>query len=190
VHNFFGMRNDVGLANVLSDGITLSQVARDPGIPNLRIVTAGFIPHDPAALLGSQRAAKFIASLRDVADFIVIDTPPVLAVADASILAPLMDGTVFVLDAERSSRSDMIQSRDQLENAGGNIVGIVYNNFDPGQSTAYPYYSSYYYQYYGTEEGPDGRNKRRRRRSRPGVTAATASSDSPLRASADTPLVR
>jgi tyrosine-protein kinase len=187
VHNFFGLRNDVGLANVLSDGITLSQVARDPGIPNLRIVTAGFIPHDPAALLGSQRAAKFIASLRDVADFIVIDTPPVLAVADASILAPLMDGTVFVLDAERSSRSDMIQSRDQLENAGGNIVGIVYNNFDPGQSTAYPYYSSYYYQYYGTEEGPDGRSKRRTRRNRPAVSPNPIDRDSlsrPARAAA------
>ena len=189
VHNFFGLRNDVGLANVLSDGITLSQVARDPGIPNLRIVTAGFIPHDPAALLGSQRAAKFIGSLREVADFIVIDTPPVLAVADASILAPLMDGTVFVLDADRSSRSDMIQSRDQLENAGGNIVGIVYNNFDPSQSTAYPYYSSYYYQYYGTEEGGDGRSKRRKRRSRPSVTPAGANSDSPLRA-VETPVAR
>jgi hypothetical protein len=83
----------------------------------------------------------------------------------------------------------MIQSRDQLENAGGNIVGIVYNNFDPGQSTAYPYYSSYYYQYYGTEEGPDGRSKRRRRRNRTGITPTAASSSSPLRP-AETPVPR
>jgi non-specific protein-tyrosine kinase len=164
VHNFFGLRNELGLSNVLSEGSTLAQVARDPGIPNLRIVTGGFIPHDPAALLGGQRAVRFIESLRDVADFVLIDTPPVLAVADASILAPLVDGTVFVLDGEHSSRSAMVQSRDQLENAGANIVGIVYNNFDPGQSSAYPYYSSYYYQYYGTQDGPDDRGKKRRKR--------------------------
>jgi succinoglycan biosynthesis transport protein ExoP len=167
VHNFFGLRNDMGLSNVLSEGATLAQVARDPGIANLRIVTGGFIPHDPAALLGSQQAVRFIESLRDAADYILIDTPPVLAVADASILAPMVDGTVFVLDGDHSSRSAVAQSRDQLENAGANIIGIVYNNFDPGQSSAYPYYASYYYQYYGTQDGPDERGKRRRSRRTP-----------------------
>jgi capsular exopolysaccharide synthesis family protein len=164
VHNFFGLRNEMGLSNVLSEGATLAQVARDPGIPNLRIVTGGFIPHDPAALLGSQRAVRFLESLRDAADYVLIDTPPVLAVADASILAPMVDGTVFVLDGDHSSRSAMVQSRDQLENAGANIIGIVYNNFDPGQSSAYPYYASYYYQYYGTQDGPDAGKRRRKRR--------------------------
>jgi succinoglycan biosynthesis transport protein ExoP len=167
VHSFFGLRNEMGLANVLSEGATLAQVARDPGIPNLRVVTGGFIPHDPAALLGSQRAIRFIESLREAADYVLIDTPPVLAVADASILAPLVDGTVFVLDGDHSSRSAMAQSRDQLENAGANLVGIVYNNFDPGLSSAYPYYASYYYQYYGTQDGPDERGKRRRSRRTP-----------------------
>jgi Mrp family chromosome partitioning ATPase len=79
----------------------------------------------------------------------------------------MVDGTVFVLDGDHSSRSAMAQSRDQLENAGANIIGIVYNNFDPGQSSAYPYYASYYYQYYGTQEGPDEWGKRRRRRRAP-----------------------
>jgi capsular exopolysaccharide synthesis family protein len=167
VHSFFGLRNEMGLSNVLSEGATLAQVARDPGIANLRIVTGGFIPHDPAALLGSQRAVRFLESLRDAADYVLIDTPPVLAVADASILAPMVDGTVFVLDGDHSSRAAMVQSRDQLENAGANILGIVYNNFDPGQSSAYPYYASYYYQYYGTQDGPDEWGKRRRKRKGP-----------------------
>lgn len=169
IHSFFGLRNDLGLSNVLSEGVGLAQVARDPGIPNLRVVTGGFVPHDPAALLGSQRAARFIESLRDVADFVLIDTPPVLAVADASILAPLVDGTVFVLDGEHSSRSALMQSRDQLLNAGANIVGLVYNNFDPGQSSAYPYYSSYFYQYYGTQDGPDDKGKSRRKGQTPKI---------------------
>jgi tyrosine-protein kinase len=187
IHSFFGLRNEVGLANVLADGTTLSKVARDPGIPNLRVVTGGFIPHDPAALLGGQRAARFIDSLRDVADFVLIDTPPVLAVADASILAPLVDGTLFVLDAERSSRADMVQSRDQLQNAGANILGIVYNNFDPGQSSAYPYYSSYYYQYYGTEDRRDGRSKKAKLRFwQPGSPHYPSGSADPSRSPAGT----
>jgi capsular exopolysaccharide synthesis family protein len=179
IHSFFGLRNDVGLSNVLSEGIALAQVARDPGIPNLRIITGGFIPNDPAALLGSQRAARFIESLRDVADFVLIDTPPVLAVADASVLAPLVDGAVFVVDADHSSRSAMVQSRDQLEHAGANIIGIVYNNFDPGQSSAYPYYASYYYQYYGTKEGPDDKGKKRRKQQPPKGGAAPVSASGP-----------
>jgi protein-tyrosine kinase len=178
IHTFFGLRNELGLSNVLSEGATLAQVARDPGVGNLRIVTGGFVPHDPAALLGSQRAARFIESLREVADFVLIDTPPVLAVADASILAPLVDGTVFVLDANHSSRSAMVQSRDQLENAGANVIGIVYNNFDPGQTSAYPYYSSYYYQYYGTQEGPDAGGKRWRKRRAP-VPSGTPTGSAP-----------
>ena len=112
-------------------------------------------------------------SLRDVSDFIIIDTPPVLAVADSSVLAPLADGTLFVVDAERSRRSAMLQSRDQLKNAGAEVIGAVYNNFDPNESSVYPYhYYSYYEQYFGPEDGAagaDGRSKiniRRRSRSR------------------------
>jgi tyrosine-protein kinase len=187
IHNFFGLRNEMGLSNVLSEGATLAQVARDPGITNLRVVTGGFIPHDPAALLGSQRAARFIESLRDVADFVLIDTPPVLAVADASIMAPMVDGTLFVLDAEHSSRSAMVQSRDQLENAGASIIGIVYNNFDPSQSTAYP--SSYYYQYYGTQDGTDdwGKKRRKRRVLSPTLPPSMPVEEAPSRPPAGTP---
>jgi capsular exopolysaccharide synthesis family protein len=164
IHNFFGLRNDLGLANLLADGAVLSQAARDPGIPNLRVISAGFMPNDPAALLGGAHAARFVESLRETADFILIDSPPVLAVADASILAPIADGTIFVFDPERSSRSAMVQSRHQLENAGARIVGIVYNNFDPGQNPAYPYSYAYYHEYYGPDDGPGGRGAGQRAR--------------------------
>jgi succinoglycan biosynthesis transport protein ExoP len=159
IHFFFGVRNDAGLSNILADAMTLAQVAKDPGIVNLRVVSGGPIPQDPAALLGSRRAAEFIQSVREVSDFVIIDTPPVLAVADASILAPLVDGTIFVMNAERSSRSALIQARDQLDNAGANIVGAVYNNFDPGKTSSYPYsYHNYYSQYYDGEQGASNGN--------------------------------
>jgi len=162
IHHFFDLRNDVGMSNVLADSTGLAQVAKDPGINNLRVIVGGPIPQDPAALLGSRRASEFLESLRKVSDFAIIDTPPVLAVADASILAPLVDGTIFVVDSERSSRSALAQARDQLENAGANILGAVYNNFDPHASSYYPssYYYSYYYTYYSSEdEGANGSGK-------------------------------
>jgi Mrp family chromosome partitioning ATPase len=122
------------------------------------VISGGPVPSNPAQLLGSKRTVEFLNSLRDVAEMVILDTPPVLAVADASILAPLVDGTLFIMDADHSSRSAMTQSRDQLENAGARIIGAVYNNFDPSQSAAYPYYYNYYYQYYGTDDLRHGGN--------------------------------
>jgi polysaccharide biosynthesis transport protein len=163
IHQFFGVANDVGLSNALSGSLPPARVTREVGIPTLRLINAGSTPNDPAALLGSRQTAEFIGALKQVSDFVIIDTPPVLAVADASILAPLVDGTVFVMDAERSSRSALTQARNQLQNAGANIVGAVYNNFLPGQSAYYPYYQSYYYQYYADQDdGADGNGRKLR----------------------------
>jgi len=152
IHTFFRLFNDVGLSNLLSDPAQLNAAMKNPGISNLRVITGGAVPNDPAALLGSRRAEEFVRWLREAADFAIIDTPPVLAVADASILAPLADGVVFVLNADQCSRSALIQARDQLENAGAGIIGAVFNNYDPSQSSAYPYYQNYN-DYYGTNEG-------------------------------------
>jgi polysaccharide biosynthesis transport protein len=143
LNEFFGLLNDVGMSNLLSDSIRLARVTRDPGIPNLRVIGSGPTPNDPAALLGGRRAEEFVRSVREISDFVIIDTPPVLAVADASILAPHVDGVVFVLNAEQCGRSALIQARDQLGQAGARIIGAVYNNFDPSQGTSYPYYGYY-----------------------------------------------
>ncbi|MGH2555862.1 MAG: polysaccharide biosynthesis tyrosine autokinase [Actinomycetota bacterium] len=164
IHQFFSLPNDVGLSDALAGSIPTSKVTRDAGIRTLRVINAGPIPNDPAALLGSERTGDFLRGLRQVCDFVVIDTPPVLAVADASILAPLVDGTVFVMDAGQSSRSALTQARDQLENAGANIIGAVYSNFEPGQSAYYPYYYNYYQQYYAEDAPPNGGRFRKRRR--------------------------
>jgi capsular exopolysaccharide synthesis family protein len=158
MHQFFGMPNDIGFSSLLSDSVGLARTTKDVGIPSLRVIGGGPVPNDPAALLGSRRAGDVLQSMRAVADFVIIDTPPVLAVADASILAPLVDGTVFVMDADRSSRAALGQARDQLENAGANIIGAVYNNFQPGSSSYYPNYYTYYHQYYSDQDEPSSRN--------------------------------
>jgi tyrosine-protein kinase len=169
LHQFFGLTNGVGLSDALAGPTLLAGVVDDPGIDNLRVVNAGPMPNDPAALLGSSRMPEFLQALREVADFVIVDTPPVLAVADASILAPLVDGTIFVLDATRSKRSVTSQAREQLEKAGAKLVGSVYNNFDPTTAGRYPYYYDYYYQYSHYTASPTQTNGNGKLWVRPGV---------------------
>jgi Mrp family chromosome partitioning ATPase len=113
--------------------------------------------------------AEVIKQLRESADIVIIDTPPVLAVADASILAAHADGTLFVVDADTASRSATTQARDQLENAGARVIGAVFNKYDPSQSGAYSYYYYYYYQTtedQGDAPSPSGERRGRLRRRR------------------------
>ena len=161
LHALFGLQNELGLSEALDGSATMSDVIKDPGIPNLRIIVGGRIPHDPASLLGSVRGADLLEMLSEVSDLILLDAPPVLAVADASILAPRADATIYVMDAAHSSRSAMRHAHNQLVNAGARIVGSVYNNFDPDAGTGY---ASYYYQYDQDESGWGFRRSRRSRR--------------------------
>jgi capsular exopolysaccharide synthesis family protein len=147
VHRFLDIPNDVGLSLVLADSLPVWQAVKDPGIPNLRVIPSGPIPPNPAELLQSDRMGDFLQQIQEFADFVVIDTPPVLAVADASILGARVDGTLFVVDADTASRSATVQARDQLENAGARVIGAVFNRFDPSQAGGYPYYYYYYYHY-------------------------------------------
>ena len=167
LHRFFGLPNGPGLSDLLSQSANFTWLIQDPGIDNLRILNAGAIPANPSGLLGSNRSAEVLQSLRGAADFVIVDTPPVLAVADPCILAPLVDGTLFVMDAAHSSRSAILHARDQLEHAGARLIGAVYNNFDPSKSATY-YYDNYYHRYYGGEgtgyhgsEGQDSTNGHR-----------------------------
>jgi succinoglycan biosynthesis transport protein ExoP len=145
LHEFFSLRDAPGLSNVLSNSGAILDVAQRPNVMNLKVVSSGPAPADPAALLSSRRARKWLENVRTLpVDFVIIDSPPVLPVADASILASLVDGTVLVVDARHSSRPAMSHAREQLERAGATIIGAVYNNVDPGKDGSYYRYSYSY----------------------------------------------
>jgi capsular exopolysaccharide synthesis family protein len=144
LHRFFDLENDVGISD-LEFGSEIREPTVDAGMSNLLVVKAGPNPTNPVVLLGSPAFRNLITSLRDVSDFVIIDTPPVLAVADALVVAPLAVGTIVVANESVSGASALGRARDQLETAGARIVGGVYNNFDPRGDTAYSYYSRSYY---------------------------------------------
>jgi capsular exopolysaccharide synthesis family protein len=108
------------------------------GIDRLRVILGGPAVHDPTGLVSEFVAGGYADTLRKVAKFILIDTPPVLGVADASILAPLADGVVFVTDAQKATRRAVGDAREQLKAAGGQVIGAVYNNI-PAHDSRYGY---------------------------------------------------
>lgn len=156
LHRFFGLKNQVGVTSVLAGTATLAQAAQRPGQDSLRILASGPVPPNPTELLESKEMGNLIEELRQAADFVIIDAPPILAVSDALILAPKSDGVVIVAGAGNTSRGAAVTTREQLDQVEARVVGCVLNNFHPGQAKYYPYYYRYYTTY-GYYEDADGR---------------------------------
>ena len=142
VHDVFSGTQEPGLSNVLVGDASPSQALRKTDVPDLYLLTAGRVPPNPAELLGSRAFTDLLASVRERFDWIVIDTPPVMAVTDPNIVASFTDGVVFVIGAEMTSYRIARRAIEQLERARATFAGAVLNNVQI-QRHAY-YYSQYY----------------------------------------------
>jgi capsular exopolysaccharide synthesis family protein len=150
VHQFFGLPNKSGLANLLTDGTPPDRLrvpVADGGhmvaelwsvAPNLWVILSGPLPPHPSALMDSDAMREFLKRQRDLFEFIILDCPPALIVADALALAPLVDAVLVVADAKESDRDAVTRLRDEVEQVGGKIVGAVVNRSkQAGESTYY-----------------------------------------------------
>ena len=155
INQFFGLTNEVGVTSVLAGEVKPWDALQSPEVENLRVLEAGPVPNMPAELLASEAMGELVADLREVADFLILDTAPILLVADALALCPLVDGVLMVADAESTSRSAVTNAREQLDQVGAPLFGAVLNDFDPSKARAYPYYGGYYgyRQRYGYQYG-------------------------------------
>ena len=142
VHEIFGGDQEPGLSNVLSGNAKTSEAIRKAKTAGLWLMTAGHIPPNPAELLGSRRYSDFIASLSAHFDWVLLDTPPVMVVADSSIVANQSSGVVFVVRADHTSRHAVRAAVEQLEAANAHLIGSVLNSVDLVKN---PYYYSAYY---------------------------------------------
>ena len=140
---FFGLKNQIGLSDVLTGAHELGEALQQPkGLDRLRVVSAGRVPPNPGGLLGSSSMERLLAGVREQVDWIILDTPPVLAVADAATLARLVDGVLIVARIGFATREAARNTRDQLENAGGRNLGVVAWGHAPGSGTVS--YAGYY----------------------------------------------
>ena len=147
VYSVFGHRQEPGLSNVLVGNAKASEAVKSAGVPGLWSLSAGMLPPNPAELLGSKRFKEFIATLGQHFDWVVIDTPPVMAVTDSVIAGNVAQGVIFVLGAEMTSRHTALRAVEQLANGKTKFVGAVLNRVDL-QHHGY-YYSQYYRREYG-----------------------------------------
>ena len=153
LHRMFGLDRR-GLTNVLVGDLPLEEALQTTRFENLRILASGPVPPNPSELLGSARMVTVLADLSSEADYVLLDTPPAVAMTDASLLASRVDGVVLVLEAG-VIRPEMAQRAcDQLRKAQGHILGVVLNRAEIEAEHAY-----YYYYYYG-EEGREKKEKK------------------------------
>ena len=124
-------------------------------------MTSSAIPPNPAELLGSQRQRDLLAALEEEADFVLLDSPPVLTVTDALVLAPRVDGVMLVVEAGATRRGALLKAREALAHTGGRVLGVTLNRLTARRSGFYYYqYYQYYYSRYEQEDKDDSRRRR------------------------------
>lgn len=154
LHKIFGLSNDTGLTTLVAELARAASISGGIGstgeprvhhplqptqVENLHVMTSGPIPPNPAEILGSQRMNEVLAMLRDSAEYVLIDTPPIIAVTDAAVLAPRVDGVLLVINAGKTRRDLAVKARDMLQQVNANLLGVVLNNATLDKS-AYAYY--------------------------------------------------
>jgi len=163
-HKILKLPNNVGLSTALLDrGRDPAVYLQDTDVANLRVMTTGPIPPNPAEMLNSARMHEMIEILKGEADVVLFDTPPVLAVADTSILASQVDGTLLVVWAGRTRGEMLAQATERLLSLGVAPLGVVLNKISQRKGSYY-YNTYYYYASRDGEEGEGGKTRRTRRR--------------------------
>jgi succinoglycan biosynthesis transport protein ExoP len=148
IDKLFDLPNAKGLTTLLADDeATVESVTQTMDQVNLRIVTTGPLPPNPAELLGSQRMRGILERLAADADLVIVDSPPLQAVTDAAILASITDGTLLVIDSGRTRRAATQHGREALAKADARVLGAALNRMSSRSGNEYVYYD-----YYGAKD--------------------------------------
>jgi tyrosine-protein kinase Etk/Wzc len=168
VHRVFGLSREPGvtdyvlgnyhwreiignISDVMLGDFEIEDLLKTPGMDNLHFVTAGTKPPNPTEILSSQRFREFLRDARQAYDFIFVDAPPILPVADATEIAPLMDGVFLVYTVGKIGRGVLKRAKSNLDNVDARVLGVILNNVKPEAGPDYFRYHSHYY--YGPDAG-------------------------------------
>jgi capsular exopolysaccharide synthesis family protein len=141
VASSLGLIEETGLTSVLSGQATVADVVqRAERRSAINVLASGPTPPNPSELLGTQRMQLLLQELRADADYVIIDTPPLLPVTDAAVIAPGTDGVVLVVRAGRTKREELRAAVKSLDTVGGSILGVIVNMTTKGKHDRYRYY--------------------------------------------------
>jgi polysaccharide biosynthesis transport protein len=149
IHRLLGLPNRFGVSSLfVMNQVQLDGALRPSEIPNMFTMTSGKTPPNPAELLGSAKMGEILDQVKSLMDVVVIDIPPVLAVTDASVLAPRIDGVLLVLKPGSTKIAAARQAVEQLRRVGAHLLGVVLNEVSLTRSRYnYQYYKGYQYYY-------------------------------------------
>lgn len=148
IHKSFNFEHTIGLSNFLTGNADLKDIIKTvPNINNLFLITAGAIPPNPSELLSSGKMRTLLEELKSKYDRIIIDSPPILSVADTSLLANAVEGVILLVKGGQTRLEVIVRSKNKILEAKGKLVGVVVNNIEPERE------DRYYYHYYYGEEG-------------------------------------
>ena len=160
VHKVFGFSNANGLSNILvnENKVDINIGIHETPIANLHVLSSGTRPPNPAELLGSAKMKNFIEELKESYDFIILDTPPIILVTDAQILAQYTDGCLLVISSGEAERDLAIKAKGLLEKVNAKILGVVINKMDSKKKGYY----HYQYEYGGKNESHSRKKKEKK----------------------------
>ncbi|MFH7818880.1 CpsD/CapB family tyrosine-protein kinase [Neobacillus thermocopriae] len=141
VHYTFNQLNTYGLTSVLARQMTLEKAVKETDEKDLFLLTSGPIPPNPAELLSSMAMERFFREAQEQFDMIVFDTPPLMAVTDAQILANKCDGTILVVSSGKTDKDQLVKAKDLLDSVQSKLLGTVLNNKEI-KNTQYYYYGN------------------------------------------------
>lgn len=141
MHHTFQMRNVMGLSSILSRQVSLKAAIRKTGVNDLDLLTAGQIPPNPAELLASRAMDGLLEQLKSKYDLIIFDSPPLLSVTDAQIIAHKCDGAILVLNAKSTEKQQAIKAKEAIAVSNSKLIGVVLNNYANAKEKYYNVYS-------------------------------------------------
>ena len=140
VHFTFNVSNILGLTNILTKEITLDRGTLKTGVLNLEILTSGPIPRNPSELLHSNAMDVVLRKLKNIYDYIIFDTPPVLDVTDAQIMANQCDGVIMVIASGKTNKDRALEAKGILEKAQSELLGVIVNGVEAKRNKYYRHY--------------------------------------------------
>ena len=158
-HRRFGVGNDYGLAEVLTGQREFAEVVAKTAVEGVSMLTAGSLPPNPTELLASEAMRGLLARCAEHYDYVIVDSPPVMAVNDAVVLGHMVDGVVMVVRAHHTPRQILQRAESRLLQARSHVLGVLLNKVDARTDNYATYYGGKYYSsYYASDEtrGGDG----------------------------------
>lgn len=150
-HKLFKLQNK-GLSNCVATGKDVFEIIQNSGTPGLDIITSGPVAPNPSEILASSRMKEVLEELKEKYDYVLIDTPPVLPVTDAAVLASRVDGVILITAWNKIDPAMAKESKARLDKAGAKMLGVLFNKVEVGSNGHGSGYGYGYYHTYGMEE--------------------------------------